>query len=80
MTTDCTEPDRASCPRMCQDFCNKEEEARASAIGLEHNYTTLKIMEKTLRDEVNSKRRDLNLIRKRLREAYKAQRSEQSTP
>lgn len=28
---DCTEPDRAACPRHCQDFCNKHEEAKADA-------------------------------------------------
>lgn len=27
--SDCTEPDRAKCPRMCQDFCN-EKETRAT--------------------------------------------------
>jgi hypothetical protein len=27
----CTEPDRASCPRLCIDFCNKAEREAASA-------------------------------------------------
>jgi hypothetical protein len=25
---DCTEPDRAACPRLCGDFCNKAEAAK----------------------------------------------------
>jgi len=25
--SDCTEPDRANCPRMCQDFCNEAASA-----------------------------------------------------
>lgn len=28
--TDCTEPDRARCPRGCRDFCNEAEERKAS--------------------------------------------------
>lgn len=28
---DCTEPDRAKCPRRCQDFCNAAEERRNGA-------------------------------------------------
>lgn len=27
---DCTEPNRAACPRLCHDFCNAEEERKAS--------------------------------------------------
>lgn len=29
MSDDCTEPNRAACPRLCQDFCNKAEEAKS---------------------------------------------------
>ena len=29
----CTEPNRARCPRLCSDFCNKAEEAAARQRG-----------------------------------------------
>lgn len=29
MSDDCTEPNRKACPRMCEDFCNKAEEAKS---------------------------------------------------
>ena len=28
--SDCTEPDRANCPRLCSDFCNEIETRRAN--------------------------------------------------
>jgi len=28
--SDCTEPDRARCPRLCSDFCNEIETQRAN--------------------------------------------------
>ena len=28
--SDCTEPDRAGCPRLCADFCNKAETRKAN--------------------------------------------------
>jgi hypothetical protein len=31
--SDCTEPNRAACPRRCIDFCNKAEQAVAAARG-----------------------------------------------
>lgn len=30
---DCTEPNRAACPRKCMDFCNKTEQAAAESRG-----------------------------------------------
>lgn len=30
---ECTEPNRAECPRLCQDFCNKTEELRAAVLS-----------------------------------------------
>ena len=27
--SDCTEPNRAKCPRLCHDFCNKAETEKA---------------------------------------------------
>lgn len=32
VVSDCTDPNRAACPRMCRDYCNKAEE-EAEAIG-----------------------------------------------
>lgn len=30
--TDCTEPNRKECPRLCQAFCNKYEQERADKL------------------------------------------------
>ena len=32
-TSDCTEPTREACPRKCQDFCNKDEEAAVAGFS-----------------------------------------------
>ncbi len=32
-TPDCTEPNRAICPRLCHDFCNKYETEKAAKEG-----------------------------------------------
>lgn len=33
VAADCTDPNRAACPRKCMDFCNKAEEAASAARG-----------------------------------------------
>lgn len=30
--TDCTEPNRKACPRLCHDFCNKREQEQADKL------------------------------------------------
>jgi len=41
--SDCTEPNRAKCPRLCHDFCNKAETEKANrhclaSPGFRNNY------------------------------------------
>lgn len=32
--TNCTEPNRKSCPRLCHDFCNKYEQDKLKQLNL----------------------------------------------